>query len=167
MACTPAKLEDASMQSIERSRSQVPRWIERSKRMSQGGKQSQGDVDRLHSAVAPCDKRRIYVQIPAYRDRELLRTVQDLTKAAMNVDRLRIAIAWQYGPDEAYLEPELRACGHIELVKIPAEKSQGCNWARNMLQSGWNGEEYTLLLDSHYRFTRDWDQKVIEMFEAL
>ena len=137
--------------------------------MSQGGNKQQGHagVVRVDTAVTSYRTGRIYVQIPAYRDRELLRTVQDLTRTAMNADRLRVAIAWQYGQDEARLEGELRGCGHVELIKIPAAKSRGCNWARNILQSGWNGEEYTLLLDSHHRFTQRWDLQVIEIFEGL
>lgn len=137
--------------------------------MSEGGNQRQGRAVRVRSRTPATryGSGRIYVQIPAYRDRELLRTVQDLMKTAMSADRLHVAIAWQYGHDEAHLESELLDCGHIDLIKIPAERSQGCNWARNILQSGWNGEEYTLLLDSHHRFTPRWDQQVIEMFEGL
>ena len=109
----------------------------------------------------------VYVQIPAYRDRELLRTLQDLTHTAANADRLRIAVAWQYGQDEAHLEDQLRSCGNVELIKIPANRSQGCNWARSILQDGWNGEQYTLLLDSHHRFIPGWDEEAIKIFESL
>jgi UDP-N-acetylglucosamine (GlcNAc):hydroxyproline polypeptide GlcNAc-transferase len=137
--------------------------------MSQAGNQRSSNAGGTPpgTASSPLDAAHIYVQIPAYRDRELLGTVRDLTKTAMNADRLRIAIAWQYGHDEAHLGDKLRGCGGVELIKIPAERSRGCNWARNILQSGWNGEEYTLFLDSHHRFAQNWDQKVIEMFEGL
>lgn len=137
--------------------------------MSQGGNQREGHpgLIRPDTAATPRGAERVYIQIPAYRDRELLPTVKDLTETATNADRLRIAIAWQYGRDEVHLEKDLRGCGHIELLKIPAERSRGCNWARSILQSGWNGEEYTLLLDSHHRFTLGWDQQVIEMLEGL
>ena len=110
---------------------------------------------------------RIYVQIPAYRDPELLRTLQDLTATAADADRLRIAVAWQYGPDELHLESRLRSCGNVELIRVPASRSQGCNWSRNIMQDGWNGEEYTLLLDSHHRFAPGWDDQAISIFEGL
>jgi len=32
----------------------------------------------------PARSKRIYIQIPAYRDRELLRTLQDITRTAAN-----------------------------------------------------------------------------------
>src|SRR5271169_3397428 len=99
--------------------------------MSLGGNQRQAHagVVRSDTGATPHSAGRVYVQIPAYRDRELLRTLQDLTRTAVNADRLRIAVAWQYGQDETHLEGQLRSCGNVELIKIPANRSQGCNWA--------------------------------------
>ena len=110
---------------------------------------------------------RVYVQIPAYRDRELVPTVADLLRAASHPDRLRVAIAWQHDAREAPLERALRRLGPVELTTIPAARSQGCNWARHLLQQRWNGEPYTLFLDSHHRFVDGWDEQVIDLFEAL
>jgi Glycosyltransferase (GlcNAc) len=107
---------------------------------------------------------RIYVQIPAYRDRELVPTVQDMLRTAADPDRLRIAIAWQCGADEPDVEEALAACGNVEVFRIPAVASRGVNWARSRLQSGWNGEEFTLLVDSHHRFVERWDEQVIAIF---
>jgi hypothetical protein len=105
----------------------------------------------------------IYVQIPAYRDRELLPTVRDLMRTAREPARLRVAIAWQYGSEETHLEDALRQWRNVELQKIPAAESEGCNWARRRLQQGWNGEAYTLLLDSHHRFAPAWDETSIQL----
>lgn len=110
---------------------------------------------------------RIYVQIPAYRDRELLPTVADLLRTAHHPDQLTVAIAWQYGDDERDLEYPLRQLGPISLVKTPAAESQGCNWARQQLQQRWTGEEYTLLLDSHHRFVPGWDTTLINLHRRL
>lgn len=106
---------------------------------------------------------RIYVQIPAYRDRELLATVADLVATAASPDRLVVAVAWQYGPDEAHLASALRAAGPVRLLSVPAAESQGCNWARQLLQRGWDGEEYTLFLDSHHRFVPGWDHRLVDL----
>src|SRR5437764_15017079 len=106
-------------------------------------------------------RQRVFVQIPAYRDSELLVTVQDLIRTAANPARLRIAIAWQYDEAEEHLEDALRQCGNIELKKIRAAESQGCNWARSLLQHDWHDEPYTVFLDSHHRFVPGWDDHVI------
>lgn len=110
-------------------------------------------------------KDRIYVQIPAYRDSELLVTVRDMIRTAKHPNRLRIAIAWQYGEDEKHIEHKLCEYGNIDLIKIPAQESRGCNWARSLLQNGWNREEYTLFLDSHHRFVCGWDEEVVRIFQ--
>ena len=108
----------------------------------------------------------VFIQMPAYRDAELLATVRDLFATAANPERLRLTIAWQYGDGEDVIEPELRACGRVELIKIPARESRGCNWARNLLQRRWSGERYTLFLDSHHRFVPGWDAEVTSFHEA-
>lgn len=107
----------------------------------------------------------IFVQIPAYRDSELLATIRNLMCTAQRPERLRVAIAWQYGREEEVLEDEIRRWPNVELLKIPATQSQGCNWARSLLQQRWGGEPYTLFLDSHHRFADGWDEQVIEIYE--
>jgi hypothetical protein len=44
-------------------------------------------------------------------------------------------------------------------------KSKGLCWARSEIQKLWEGEEYTLQLDSHHRFLQDWDTELIEMMK--
>ncbi len=111
-------------------------------------------------------KKHIYIQIPAYRDKELSKTVMDLMKRAKHPERLRVAIAWQHSRKEK-LHKKVYAYDNVEILDIDYQDSQGCNWARNLLQKRWNGEEYTLFLDSHHRFVKDWDVKLIAMYESL
>src|SRR5262245_13545193 len=109
---------------------------------------------------------KLFIQIPAYRDSELQPTLYDLVKQAACPERLRIVIAWQYGELEK-LDYDFIEKHNIELIAIPASKSLGCNWARKMLQEKWNGEKYTLFLDSHHRFAPSWDEQAIAMYEKL
>lgn len=112
-------------------------------------------------------KPRIYIQIPAYRDSELQPTLYDLIKQSANSAQLRVAVAWQYDEHREKLDTAFLERYNIEIIKIPAAQSQGCNWARSLLQRKWNGEPYTLLLDSHHRFVPGWDDKAIAMYEQL
>lgn len=109
----------------------------------------------------------IFVQIPAYRDSELIPTVYDLIEKSTFPERLKIVVAWQYSRNEENQECLLRKWANLELIKIPAEESKGCNWARSIMQQKWNGEKYTLLLDSHHRFVQGWDEMLINMYEEL
>ncbi|EZH75784.1 hypothetical protein ATO12_03075 [Aquimarina atlantica] len=109
---------------------------------------------------------KIYIQIPAYRDKELSNTVIDLNKKAKHAERLRIVIAWQHGKKEQ-LKKEVFDYGNVEIIDIHYKDSKGCNWARNLLQKQWKNEAYTLYLDSHHRFIKNWDEETIKMFKAL
>ena len=122
-------------------------------------------VPRNGAAFSSGD-RRIFVQIPAYRDPELSPTLHDLFAKARNPESLRVAVLWQRAPDDR-LDRELRQRKNLEIVDIPYGDSKGCNWARNALQRLWKGEAYTLILDSHHRFARDWDRKLLAAYDAL
>src|SRR4051812_3998707 len=104
---------------------------------------------------------KIFVQIAAYRDPELLPTIRDCVQKASHPERLRFGICWQRSSDDTLAEfsndPRFR------IVSIPFRDSKGVCWARNLLQSMYNDEEYTLQLDSHHRFAEHWDTQLIEM----
>lgn len=107
----------------------------------------------------------IYVQVPAYRDLELVPTLRDLYAEAAQPERLRVRVMWQR--EDEVLPDDVRALPGLEVDEVPATASQGCNWARRRLQEAWDGERYTLLLDSHHRFVARWDDLALEMLEQV
>ena len=107
-----------------------------------------------------------FVAIPSYRDRELAPTILDLIAKAKWRSDLRIVVAWQFGRDET-LPRAVRTIKNIEIIPIPAAESLGPNWARRAIQDRYDGEEFTLLLDSHHRFVKGWDKTTREMFDGL
>ncbi len=111
-------------------------------------------------------ERRIFVQIPAYRDRELGPTIRDLLTKARHPKSLRIAVLWQTGPHEELDFGSARGA-ELNIVEISHLDSRGCNWARRELQKRWRGEPFTLVLDSHHRFARGWDEKLLRAYDAL
>lgn len=102
----------------------------------------------------------IFVQIASYRDPELIPTVLDLVEKANNSSQLRIVVAWQHDDFES-IEPIKDL---VEVIDIPYVDSKGVCWARNLIQQKYNGEEYTLHLDSHHRFVKGWDSILLEMY---
>src|ERR1700690_2462085 len=98
-----------------------------------------------------------FVAIPSYRDRELPATLLDLLAKAKWRSDLRVVVAWQFGRGET-LPRTVRTVKNVEIIPIPAAQSLGPNWARRMLQDRYDGEEFTLLLDSHHRFVEGWDK---------
>jgi hypothetical protein len=108
----------------------------------------------------------LYVQVPAYRDVELVPTLRDLYAKAARPGRLRVRVMWQRAEDEV-LPDDVLALPRLEVDEVAAATSEGCNWARLRLQKAWEGERYTLLLDSHHRFVDGWDDLALEMLEQL
>lgn len=110
----------------------------------------------------------IFIQIAAYRDPELLPTLKDCLAKAKYPENLRFGIAWQRSKDDDWDDiEEFMNHPQFKILDIDYRESQGVCWARNLVQGLYNNEKYTLQLDSHHRFTQDWDAKLIRMLEGL
>ncbi len=55
----------------------------------------------------------------------------------------------------------------FKVVNVPWKEAKGVCWARNIVQNEYNGETYTLQLDSHHRFAPGWDTLSIDMVKQL
>jgi len=103
----------------------------------------------------------IFISIAAYRDPQLAPTIADCLAKAQNPDGLRFGICWQHGPDEP--PPQLFEDGRFRVLDVHWRDSRGACWARAEVMKLWRGEDYFLQIDSHHRFVRDWDTKLIEL----
>lgn len=108
---------------------------------------------------------KIFISIASYRDPELLPTLRDCITNAKNSDRLKFGICWQHDENES-LE-EFKNDSRFKIIDVPYDKSRGTCWARNMIQELWEDETYYLQLDSHHRFTKNWDVILIKMLKSL
>jgi glycosyltransferase involved in cell wall biosynthesis len=110
----------------------------------------------------------IFIQIASYRDLELLPTIRDCIDNAKHPENLRFSIAWQHSIDDEWdTLDEYFGDDRFKIIDIDYKDSQGACWARNLLQQKYNGEDYTLQLDSHHRFVKDWDVECIDMIKQL
>lgn len=104
----------------------------------------------------------IFVQIASYRDPELVPTIEDMIAKAKHPENLTFGICWQYDDTEPIdmfdNKPEFRISKH------PYTESQGLGWARHITNTLYQGEKYTLQIDSHHRFVQNWDEIVLEDF---
>jgi hypothetical protein len=104
----------------------------------------------------------IFVSIAAYRDAELLPTITSLLENARFPERLRFGICLQ---DTAAALNAFPYYGdtRFRILRVPADQSKGCCWARHHVQRLYQGEQFSTQLDSHHRFTQDWDARCIWM----
>ncbi|RRA48349.1 GlcNAc-transferase family protein [Acidipila sp. EB88] len=102
----------------------------------------------------------IFVSIAAYRDLQLVPTVEDCLQKASNPELLRFGVCWQHGPDEPAFpysdDPRFR------VLDVDWRESQGACWARAEIMKLWQGEDWFLQIDSHCRFATHWDTRLLE-----
>ena len=111
---------------------------------------------------------KIFVQIAAYRDPQLEPTIKNMLENAKRPKNLRVGICRQYNPDDQFdLLEEYRKDKRFRILDVLYSDSRGVCWARNQVQQLYEGEEYTLQIDSHMRFEKDWDDTLIKMIKQL
>ncbi len=109
----------------------------------------------------------IFVAIAAYTDPELPRTLRDALETARWPDRLCFGVCWQADPQAPVPLDAFRRDPRFRFVDTTIYESQGGPWARNITQSLWRGEPYTMQIDSHMKLETEWDERLIDMLEDL
>jgi hypothetical protein len=111
---------------------------------------------------------KIFVQIASYRDPQLENTIKDMIENAKYPDNLRIGICRQFHPEDGFdLLSEYRNDYRFRILDVLYSDSKGCCWARNQVQQLYDFEDYTLQIDSHMRFEKNWDDTLIKMIKQL
>jgi hypothetical protein len=111
---------------------------------------------------------KIFIQIASYRDPQLVLTIKDMIEKAKNPKNLRFGIARQFHPDDKFDDlSEYSKDKRFRVLDIPYNESRGVCWARNLTQQLYQGEEYTMQIDSHMRVEQDWDKTLIDMIKQL
>jgi len=111
---------------------------------------------------------KIFIQIASYRDPELVKTIEDCIANAKKPKNLVFGIARQFHPDDKFDDlSKWKDDKRFRVLDIPYLESEGACWARLLIQQLYQGEEYTLQIDSHMRFEKDWDDTLIKMVKQL
>ena len=111
---------------------------------------------------------KIFVQIAAYRDPQLVPTIKSMLESAKHPENVIIGVARQFHPDDKFDDlSEYENNDNFRVINIPYEESLGVCWARHQVQQLYKDEEYTLQIDSHMRFAPNWDVEMIGMIGDL
>lgn len=112
----------------------------------------------------------LFVQIAAYRDPELLPTLIDLFSKAKRPGNIFVGVCHQYdlrdGTDAHLFEKPFPYPEQIRFDNIDYRESQGCCWARSRVQKMYKNEKWTLMIDSHMRFEKNWDELLVDTYNA-
>lgn len=105
-------------------------------------------------------KESIFIAIASYLDPELPYTIIDCISKCSQPDKLHFGVCLQYD-DAAETSKDILDyyCGifNIKIDKYHFSESKGGCWARNKAQKFYSGETYSLQIDSHTRFIKNWD----------
>lgn len=116
----------------------------------------------------------IFTSIIAYRDPELLPTLQSLFGQAAHPGRLVAGVVWQ-GDDSDAAEVALLQridefastlpAGSVRQLRLAHTEARGPCFARHLAQSRlFGGEEFYLQIDSHMRFASGWDDELVRQW---
>lgn len=114
------------------------------------------------------EKPTIFVQIASYRDPQLIPTIKDMLEQAKYPENLVLGIAWQHNHEDEWDNlDDYKDDPRFKILDIDWKQSKGVCSARNAVQQLYSGETYTLQIDSHMRFAKDWDAALIDMIKEL
>lgn len=109
----------------------------------------------------------IFISIAAYRDTQLVRTLEDCLLRAQRPGDLHIAVLDQ-GPQPLPIPEDLKKkAGRFSYLHLHHQYSRGPCWARSVIASMLRDERFLLQLDSHMRFEDQWDQKLLNAWHHL
>ncbi len=111
---------------------------------------------------------KIFIQIASYRDPQLIPTIKDCLEKAKYPENLVLVICWQHSKEDEWDNlDEFKNDERFKIIDIDYIESKGACWARNKTQLEWSDEYFTLQIDSHMRFIKNWDERIIEIWESL
>jgi len=110
----------------------------------------------------------IFIPLAAYRDPQLIPTIESLIDNAKYPDNLTFGICNQYHPEDTFQNlTNYRNDDRFKIIDVLYTDAKGACWARNQIQSLYDNEEYTFQLDSHMRFEKNWDETLINEIKLL
>jgi hypothetical protein len=91
----------------------------------------------------------IFVSIASYGDPVLPFTLDCCLANARYPENLRFGLCWQCDESTAVDLSRFKADRRFHVSEHHCRDSEGGSWARSIAQEFWDGETYTLQIDSH------------------
>lgn len=107
---------------------------------------------------------KIFVSVASYRDPQLIPTIDNMIKMSDYPDKLKIVVCEQNDITDNIALP---ARDNVEIIRMNSYNARGPCYARYLIQQKYSGEEYYLQIDSHTRFAKSWDTKLIHDLSTL
>ena len=113
--------------------------------------------------------RTILVHLPAYREPELIPTIENCLENAKHPERIHFGICRQYNPEDKFDNiDKYRDDTRFKIKDIPYEQAKGLATARAIINDELlTDEDFVCQLDSHHRFAENWDETLLDWYDQL
>lgn len=130
--------------------------------------------------------KKIFCQLVSYKDSNIIENLKYLIDTSSNPERLVVSLVWQTESSDIQeftnkgfeylnstnintffvfiLKYKNAICKVIDVNYI---KSAGYGWSRNLAQKLYKNEEFTLIIDSKTQLVKNWDKKIIKIWNKL
>jgi hypothetical protein len=109
----------------------------------------------------------IFISIAALEEPNLIKTIKSSLGSADNPDNISFGISLQYEsePDLSFLTNKIKVISYSPNIDLP--NAPGIIEIRSELRGLLDDEEYFLQIDSHTRFEKGWDTKLISDLKQM
>lgn len=105
----------------------------------------------------------IFVSVASYRDTELVPTIKSLLENADSPELLHFGVLSQ---DLKGKHPDLSFVQNLTYKTMHSKDAKGAGHARKIVMEMYDGEDFFFQTDSHMRFVKGWDSKLIDMWRV-
>lgn len=105
---------------------------------------------------------KIFVSVASYRDTELTKTINSLISNSASPNNLRVVVLSQDHPKRHPKFPQFK---NVEVIEMNFKDARGAGYARKIIMDKYDGEDFFFQIDSHMRFAKNWDTKLLDMMK--
>ena len=110
----------------------------------------------------------IFVSLASYRDKLCSSTINSLFENAAYPHNVYIGVCEQNDENDLPCMPtDTPFSDNIRMIKIDYTKATGPAYARYLCSELYNGEDFFFQVDSHCKFVKNWDIKLLGMMDML
>lgn len=109
----------------------------------------------------------IFISIASYCDTLLLYTIKRALATAKNPHMIHFGVVDQNNNCISIINPSETLPSRISYIHLDALYARGPCWARSLVMSLYNDEDYFFQIDAHTDFCQHWDEYLISQAEGL
>ena len=114
-----------------------------------------------------CRSKKIFISIASYRDPELRKTILYASKLAKYPENLIFGICHQRDKNDAWDSIDDLVDDRFRVLDVDYRKAESVCVARSQIQALHKDEPYYFQIDSHTRFVRHWDERLLITYSRL